>query len=146
GKLRYAVDPRRQPLGRREVAANGVGVRKGDRTVGVPPIDAREQTTQERVAVLATERQVPALEPDEPEHLVEVIGVVRHGDETAAWAEYARDLAEGTREIRNVVEHPRRDHDVEARSLERERLHVADSGVEPPTPGHLDHARRLVDR
>ena len=66
---------------------------------------------------------------------------VRHGDETAAGAKHARELAEAAIDVGEVEEHPRRDHTVERPVLEREARSVSHQGLYATTSGELDHPR-----
>ena len=99
-----------------------------------------------RLPVLARELERRGAAPDEVAQLLEVEPRVRRRDECPSGPEHARDLGEAAIEIRYVVEHPRRNHDVEGRIRERKCLYVCDGRIDPALRRELDHARRKVDR
>src|SRR6266511_5699264 len=66
-------------------------------------------------------------------------------DEPAARPQDARELGECPIEVGDVIEHPRRDGDVELLVLERQVLDVAEPRVDPLSALDLDHSLRLVD-
>ena len=96
--------------------------------------------------ILARELERRRAAADEVAQLLEVEARVRRRDECPARTQHARDLRQAAIEVRHVVEHPRRDDDVEGRVRERKRLHVRDARIDPTFRRELDHPRREVDR
>src|SRR5690348_17334806 len=140
------LDERAERIPARAEAADRIVVH-GHRAHGLAPLDGREVAAQNLLAVFAPEVEltnVGRARGEVPE-LLQVVEAVRHRDEHAARAQDPRELGEPAIQISDVVQHPRRERDVELPVRKRQRLHVADARVDPLRPLHADHCRGLVD-
>ncbi len=77
--------------------------------------------------------------------LAEMIRPVGRRNEPSTGSKDARELPQRAVEVFDVEEHPGGDRAIERLVVELEGLRVADTGIDAPRPGELDHALGLVD-